>query len=223
MNLNFYRFYIVIVFLTTSLFSLVSAVHSLNLPVLFQQISLKEGLSHCTVNDAVQDHQGCIWIATASGLNKYDGTKFRIYRHDQSDSLTLLSNAVNSLLIDSKAQLWVGVVGGIAKYDNHSNKFKNFVCLENGNPLRVMKVLEWSDGNYFVGTNHGLFRFSETDGFKRIAVGSKSQVNALCKVNQNLLVGSEDGLYTYSPKINRSHLANLFFKSTDIRCLLPVL
>ena len=222
MTLNLNRLLILLVVFFINLFSLVSASQSLKSPVFFQQISLNEGLSHCTVNDAVQDQQGCIWIGTASGLNKYDGTKFRIYRHDQADSLTLLSNTVNSLLIDSKANLWVCVVGGLAKYDNSINKFKNFICQESGNPLRVTKLLEWSAGEYFVGTNLGVFSFSETDGYKRISVPTKSLINTLCKVGPQLLVGAEDGLFCYLPQKRTCITLNPFFKSKDIRCLLPI-
>lgn len=39
----------------------------------FARIGLEEGLSQSTVLDIVQDSQGCLWLATQDGLNKYNG------------------------------------------------------------------------------------------------------------------------------------------------------
>ena len=98
-----------ILFLTLCfIFSFQSEKISAENRVNFQHISLKEGLSQNTVYDIKQDQLGYIWVATADGLNRYDGYKFVVFRHNPKDSLSLPSNTTNSLLLDKKGDLWIG-------------------------------------------------------------------------------------------------------------------
>ena len=46
------------------------------LKLYFKSIGIQQGLSHQMVNAIVKDPQGFIWIGTAEGLNRYDGTEF---------------------------------------------------------------------------------------------------------------------------------------------------
>ncbi len=39
-------------------------------------------LSSSLINQIYQDRNGFIWIATEDGLNRYDGAKFTIYKHE---------------------------------------------------------------------------------------------------------------------------------------------
>ena len=39
-------------------------------------------VSSSLINEIYQDRNGMIWVATEDGLNRYDGTKFSIYKHD---------------------------------------------------------------------------------------------------------------------------------------------
>jgi len=48
----------------------------------FEHISIEEGLSQNGANCILQDSKGFLWFGTGDGLNKYDGYKFYIYRHD---------------------------------------------------------------------------------------------------------------------------------------------
>ncbi|MFR1289877.1 MAG: two-component regulator propeller domain-containing protein [Alistipes finegoldii] len=52
------------------------------LKLYFKSIGIQQGLSHQMVNAIVKDPQGFIWIGTAEGLNRYDGTEFHVYRHE---------------------------------------------------------------------------------------------------------------------------------------------
>src|SRR5436190_23346684 len=51
-----------------------------------ENISTKQGLSYNWVNAMMQDSRGFIWIATNSGLNRYDGYNFKIYSYDAADT-----------------------------------------------------------------------------------------------------------------------------------------
>lgn len=46
----------------------------------FKAITINEGLSQNTVVDIVQDSLGYMWFATRDGLNRYDGSNFKIFK-----------------------------------------------------------------------------------------------------------------------------------------------
>ncbi|MBK7343797.1 MAG: hypothetical protein IPJ06_12340 [Saprospiraceae bacterium] len=48
-------------------------------------IGVKEGLSAGLVYEIAQDHKGYLWLATANGLNRYDGYRVRVFTHLQDD------------------------------------------------------------------------------------------------------------------------------------------
>ena len=46
-------------------------------------------LSSSLINQIYQDRNGFIWIATEDGLNRYDGAKFTIYKHEPNNEHSL--------------------------------------------------------------------------------------------------------------------------------------
>ena len=78
----------------------------------FEHISVEDGLSHGTVFCIIQDSQGFMWFGTADGLNKYDGYKLTVYRHDPADSSTLSSNRIRDIYEDHSGTLWIATAGG---------------------------------------------------------------------------------------------------------------
>lgn len=93
----------------------------------FEEISINEGLSQNTVRDILQDKKGFIWIATEDGLNKYEGYKFTIYRHDELDTNSISDNFIWSLCEDSEGYIWIGTnTGGLNRFNPVNETFKNY-------------------------------------------------------------------------------------------------
>ena len=65
--------------------------------------SVKEGLSHRQVNDVLEDHQGFIWVATPSGLNRFDGYTFRVWGREDG----LHTDQIEHLFEDAYGFIWV--------------------------------------------------------------------------------------------------------------------
>ena len=55
------------------------------MPMHFSHLSVEDGLSQNNVQAMLQDSAGYMWFATESGLNRYDGYDFTVYRHDPQD------------------------------------------------------------------------------------------------------------------------------------------
>ena len=58
-------------------------------PIRFERLSLEQGLSQSAVHRVLQDSRGYVWMATEDGLNRYDGTAFKVYRHDATREASL--------------------------------------------------------------------------------------------------------------------------------------
>lgn len=86
-------------------------------PLLFENYSSKHGLSQHNCTSISQENNGFIWIATADGLNRYDGRNFRVYLQQNQIGKKLPSNFVFSLQFDSLQQMmWIGTAKGICFY-----------------------------------------------------------------------------------------------------------
>ena len=64
----------------------------------FSNLSLKDGLSQLSVLKIYQDSKGYMWFGTRNGLNKYDGSHMVVYKHLDSDSLSLVDNHITAPL-----------------------------------------------------------------------------------------------------------------------------
>lgn len=59
------------------------------------------------INDLAVDRQGYVWLATSDGLARYDGERFRFWRHEAGVDTSLPDNELISLAIDGEDRVWV--------------------------------------------------------------------------------------------------------------------
>src|ERR1700761_5943898 len=72
----------------------------------------------------VQDGTGFIWLATQSGLTRWDGYHFRRYTPDPQTPGSLPDSFVLTLYVDDQGRLWIGTsAGGLARYDSDHDSF----------------------------------------------------------------------------------------------------
>lgn len=105
----------------------------------FQQLNLRDGLSNLNISSIVQDDLGYIWISTARGVNRYDGTSFKHYL-SSDDENSLYSSMLNSLYTNNDGQLFC-FSGRVNLFDTQRDKmyrlesnhgvFYDFVDFEN--------------------------------------------------------------------------------------------
>jgi len=78
----------------------------------FTHYSAASGAISNQINTVVQDAEGYIWTGTTDGLQRFDGTRYKTFRHNKNDSTTIPSNPVWQLLIDRNKNLWVLLADG---------------------------------------------------------------------------------------------------------------
>lgn len=60
-------------------------------------LTIRDGLSQNTVYDILQDKAGFMWFGTKDGLNRYDGSSFKIFKYDRTDEYSLGNNYILAL------------------------------------------------------------------------------------------------------------------------------
>ncbi len=80
-------------------------------------------LSSSLINKVLYDSNGFLWVATEDGLNRFDGSRFNIYRHVQGDSTSLADNYVTTIFEDDRGNLLVATYVGVQIYDPSTDSF----------------------------------------------------------------------------------------------------
>lgn len=143
----------------------------LNQHLRFEHLTTEQGLSSDIVWSVLQDSSGFIWIGTLDGLNRFDGNKFKIYKHNVNDLSSLGDNSVQVLIEDGSKNLWIGSWGGgLSKFNPETENFTQYKHdLDDPQSLsnnRVQSIFEDQEGVIWVGTGNGLNRLdSETNKF----------------------------------------------------------
>ncbi len=132
-------------------------------PIRFERLSLEEGLSQAAVMDVLQDRRGYMWLATEDGLNRYDGTAFKVYRHDATDLATLPDSFIWDVEEDAGGSVWIATRGGLGRWDRATDR----VVRKDTPGVRNIRVLRYqARGNaLWIGTREsGLLRLDIATG-----------------------------------------------------------
>lgn len=121
-------------------------------------ISTANGLVSPYVKDVIQDGYGLLWIATANGIQKYDGYKFETFKNAPGKSTTLQSNETWGL------EKYVGVsASGLNKIDMATNTvtyFINDINNENSpSSNTITDIYSDSHGMIWLATTAGINKF----------------------------------------------------------------
>lgn len=126
----------------------------------FRHYGVLDGLPSDAAYTVVQDKSGYIWIGTRDGLARFDGSEFRIFRHDGGDPDSIAANDVSAVLVDAQGSVWAGGEGnGLNLYLPDSGGFRHWrhdsrdASSLSGND--VMALAQSSDGAIWVGTYAG--------------------------------------------------------------------
>ncbi len=125
----------------------------------------EQGLSNGMVRDLHLDRHGFLWIATAGGINRYDGNQL-IELHSKDHRLSEI--AFNDILEDSQGRLWLSADHtGLYLYDVQSGDFELFVKAprEPGHPVEatILTVTELDAEHLLFVVNQAVYRLRIKD------------------------------------------------------------
>ncbi|HCC70913.1 MAG TPA: hypothetical protein DEQ09_07175 [Bacteroidales bacterium] len=101
---------VIIVFLSITL-------NSLSQTYYFDSYGVSEGLSSSKVYDIIQDKNDYLWLATESGVTRWNGSVFENFSSDDG----LATGGVIAIYEDQTGRIWMGHLnGGLSCYENKS-------------------------------------------------------------------------------------------------------
>jgi signal transduction histidine kinase/ligand-binding sensor domain-containing protein len=133
----------------------------------FRRLSNPQNLSQVRVDSIVQDTQGFMWFGTANGLNRYDGYKFKVFKHEPGNPKSFSGVYVHSLFKDHLGNLWVGTDGFLDRFDPETESFAHYKLDKpamKGLSSIVTHISEDSSGMLWLATRNGLFRLDPNSG-----------------------------------------------------------
>lgn len=143
----------------------------------FEQFQLPDGQRSNSVQSIAQDHYGFMWFASKNGLHRWDGSQFKTYRHNPTDSTSIGSNYVEKIFVSKNGALWLGLGGGMEnglldRFDYKTETFQHYNFASdmttNMKAYFVVDILEDINGDIWIGTHYGIYRLNiQTGIFKQ--------------------------------------------------------
>jgi signal transduction histidine kinase/ligand-binding sensor domain-containing protein/DNA-binding response OmpR family regulator len=96
----------------------------------FSHLDITNGLSDNQVNCIYKDEKGFMWFGTTSGLNRYDGNTFKVFKRDAKDPNSLAENHVMGIAEGPDKKLWIFTHSDLSIYDPTVERFSNNVAAE---------------------------------------------------------------------------------------------
>jgi signal transduction histidine kinase/ligand-binding sensor domain-containing protein len=117
------------------------------------------------IHDIISDRKGVIWIATQSGLVKFDGYDYKRYYPDENDSLTIGTILTSQLYEDNEGNIWIGCMDEIYKHNPVTGSFKryNYTSLV-GYPEWGQPIVNTIYGDFEGRIYFGIVSFNNVDG-----------------------------------------------------------
>lgn len=142
------------------------AFHSGRGQYLFDNLRTKDGLSSREVRCVYRDREGFVWMGTSNGLNRYDGSQFRVWSRSSPGFPSNLGETINYISENKQGQIWFGTDHGAGVFDKASFSFYKLKITNadgsDGSNLSVVGIKKDGSGRLLMGSEKGVF--IEMDG-----------------------------------------------------------
>jgi signal transduction histidine kinase/ligand-binding sensor domain-containing protein/DNA-binding response OmpR family regulator len=133
-------------------------------PYYFRHYTNDNGLSNNTVMAGLQDRRGFMWFATKEGLNRFDGSRFRIFSHNHTAPNSLPNNYIMALCEDNQGWIWVGTARGVCYYMPDNDYFGTIEDANYPIDRAVVDIVADNDNNIWLATFTGTYKYSKQTG-----------------------------------------------------------
>jgi len=133
---------------------------------LFDNLNTKDGLASREVRCVYRDQEGFVWMGTIHGINRFDGSHFRLWNKSSPTYPQSIGQMVNCFAEYGKNQIWFGTENGAGIFDKTTFSFRAVIFRlpagRSGEKIHVNYFLKDRSGKFWVSTKNGLF--VEKDG-----------------------------------------------------------
>ncbi|MES2892034.1 MAG: two-component regulator propeller domain-containing protein [Bacteroidota bacterium] len=156
----------------------------------FRHYQVENGLSHNTVMCSLQDDKGFIWMGTKDGLNRFDGTAFKVFRHSEENKNSIGNDYIRCLYFDKDGRMFVGTQRGLYQYNPVTESFSH---ITSSGSRSIKEVCVDTSGNtWYIA--EGTLICQQKNKAIIYDQGKYFSASALCiSKDGNLWVSSSDG------------------------------
>ncbi|MFI5185776.1 MAG: histidine kinase [Chitinophagales bacterium] len=178
----------------------------------FTLYTKQQGLSHDNITGIAQDSTGYLWIATAYGLNRFNGNNF-VQFHSSKDSLSLVEEYLSGLIWLNNRKLAAYTFEGLHIVDTRSGESRNLLIPYDDKQYQykfngIMAVKSNSAGDIFLVTRSGFYHYDKDYHLVfRFDYYPKEEVartpftfgrRLLCLDDQRFIILTSVGMYFYN-------------------------
>jgi signal transduction histidine kinase/ligand-binding sensor domain-containing protein/DNA-binding response OmpR family regulator len=190
----------------------------------FLRLDINNGLSNNEVNCIFKDELGFMWFGTRSGLNRFDGYSFRVFKHDLRDTSSIADDEVSQLFEGPDHTIWINTKSKLEIYNLLTETFihsSETIMHSFGIPdSSILELKKDKNGNFwFLTASAGLYkydpvkklslRFDDDDTAKNKTTGfGLTDNNEVWVVKNNSLIKKLD-----------AHTGRTIFSTTKLQSL----
>ncbi len=168
----------------------------------FHNLSIEDGLSQSIVFNITQDKTGYMWFATQDGLNRFDGSTFKVFKTDTDKTNAIADNYIYPLAYDDDNNLWLGTrSAGINKLALDKYWFSHYSPANSALTSNRITALHANGNRVWLGTYQGQLHYFDKSNNKVSEVLLQTQkpiYSLLIDSHLQLWVGTHgDGVYLY--------------------------
>jgi signal transduction histidine kinase/ligand-binding sensor domain-containing protein/DNA-binding response OmpR family regulator len=174
----------------------------------FKKLQVVDGLSENAVFCTLQDVDGFMWFGTKDGLNRYDGSSFRVYQHQIGNKNSLGNNFIRSIAEKDEHNLYVGTDAGLYLMDKLTESFTKINRKASDHSFitsAVNALLVDRKGNLWIATmSQGIYQyFPKSAELKKVSVenfdlGASATWSVFEDKSGTVWAGTRAGLLRYN-------------------------
>lgn len=172
----------------------------------FKYLTISEGLSNYRANAICKDSSGFLWFGTNEGLNRFDGSHFKVFKNNPKDSTSIRSNTIRKIIVGQNNKLILATDKGIDFFNDKLGYFEHAKCSDTSRFIGLTWcLLEDRKGTLWIGAQNGLFYIPK--GSRQAISFSENntwfkdfEVTALTQGNDHLIyIGTRiEGLFEFN-------------------------
>lgn len=124
-----------------------------------EKLTNDQGLSNSSINTIFQDSSNLMWFGTWDGLNRYNGSEFRVYKPLQHDDSSISNHIIRNVIEDNEGTLWIATDRGINRYYPDTDSFDHFFT-----DMEYSRVVSESSFHIFSADKEHIFAYINEKG-----------------------------------------------------------
>ena len=133
----------------------------------FLHYTTDQGLSHDHITGITRDKRGFLWVSTINGLNRFDGSRFKVFHHDPGDPKSLPHDHIMGITLAPDGWIWVATANGLCRINPDDLNIIFIPLPENADTLKndlVTRVAFDESGNAWTTGETGIYKIDPENG-----------------------------------------------------------